>query len=100
MYARRHQLFLEQIEMNKHTTSGDAGKNNINELPVNLTKRELQILKLICQELSNGEIAEMLFLSPRTVEGHRNKLLTKTGSKNTVGLVLFAVKYSLFSFPS
>lgn len=63
-----------------------------NFAPVDLTHREIEVLKLICQELSNVEIADRLFISPRTVDGHRNNLLLKTGAKNTVGLVLFAVK--------
>lgn len=62
----------------------------------NLTKREKEILNLICLELTNAEIAEKLFLSIRTVEGHRNNLLLKTGSKNTAGLVIYAVKHGIF----
>lgn len=56
-----------------------------------LTPRELEVLKLICDQHTNAEIAEKLFISVRTVEGHRNKLLLKAGVKNTVGLVLFAL---------
>jgi DNA-binding NarL/FixJ family response regulator len=63
--------------------------------PVELTEREKEILLLICKEYSNTEIAAQLFLSPRTVEGHRNNLLLKTGRRNTAGLVLFAVKYHI-----
>lgn len=62
---------------------------------INLTQREKEVLKLICEEYSNVEIAEKLFISPRTVDGHRNNLLLKTGVKNTAGLVLFAVKNNL-----
>ncbi len=56
-----------------------------------LTKRENEVLKLICDQYTNAEIAEKLFLSIRTVEGHRNNLLAKTGAKNTVGLVMYAL---------
>lgn len=59
---------------------------------VNLTKRELEILQLICEQLTTSEIAEKLFISPRTVDGHRNNLLEKTGAKNTAGLVVFALE--------
>ena len=62
-----------------------------------LTKRELEILQLICLEYTNGEIAEKLFLSGRTVEGHRNNMLCKTGSRNTAGLVVFALKNKIVS---
>jgi DNA-binding NarL/FixJ family response regulator len=76
-------------------TRQQAPKNLIG-IPVELTAREKEILLLICKELSTPEIAEQLFLSSRTVEGHRNNLLLKTGCKNTAGLVLFAVKYHLY----
>jgi DNA-binding NarL/FixJ family response regulator len=61
----------------------------------NLTAREKEVLKLICKQFNSHEIAEKLFLSNRTVEGHRNNLLLKTGSRNTAGLVLFALKHKL-----
>lgn len=60
-------------------------------IPIDLTERELEILKMICMEYTNVEIAQRLCISSRTVDGHRNKLLAKTGAKNTAGLVLFAV---------
>ncbi|MES2447551.1 MAG: response regulator transcription factor [Bacteroidota bacterium] len=62
----------------------------------NLTNREKEVLGLICKQLSSHEIAEKLFLSNRTVEGHRNNLLLKTKSRNTAGLVLYALKHKLF----
>lgn len=60
-----------------------------------LTTRELEILKLVCQELTTAEIGDKLFISKRTVEGHRKNLLEKTGVRNTAGLVLFALKNEL-----
>ncbi len=60
--------------------------------PVKLTRRELEILQLICDQYTTAEIAERLFISPRTVDGHRNNLLEKTGSKNTAGLVVYAIQ--------
>ena len=61
-----------------------------------LTNREKEVLSLICEQLNSSEIAEKLFLSARTVEGHRNNLLLKTKSRNTAGLVLYALKHKLF----
>lgn len=69
---------------------------NLIGVPVQLTEREKEVLLLICKEYSTPEIAGKLFLSTRTVEGHRNNLLAKTGRKNTAGLVLFAIKYHLY----
>ncbi|WP_320814317.1 response regulator transcription factor [Flavobacterium sp.] len=61
-----------------------------------LTERESEVLQLICKQKSSTEIGEVLFISPRTVDGHRNNLLFKTESKNIVGLVIFAIHNSLF----
>ncbi|RBL90172.1 response regulator transcription factor [Chitinophaga flava] len=69
---------------------------NVNNIPIELTKRETEVLQLICKEYNNTEIGETLFISARTVEGHRNNLLAKTGRRNTAGLVLFAVKFGIF----
>lgn len=66
-------------------------------MPVKLTEREMQLLKLICKEYNNAEIARELYLSVRTVEGHRNNLIAKIGCRNTAGIVLFAVKHRLYT---
>lgn len=57
-----------------------------------LTTRELEILQLICNQKNTIEIGELLFISPRTVEGHRNNLLLKTECKNIAGLVVYAIQ--------
>ena len=57
-----------------------------------LTTREREVLELICNQLSTAEIAEKLFISPRTVETHRTTLLIKTGSQNLAGLVVYAIQ--------
>jgi len=57
-----------------------------------LTPREKEVLELICREYNTAEIASELYISERTVDGHRNNLMLKTGSKNTAGLVVFAMK--------
>jgi two-component system, NarL family, response regulator NreC len=57
-----------------------------------LTKREIEILQLVCKEFTTEEIAEKLFISVKTVNGHRNNLLQKTQSRNAAGLVAYAVK--------
>lgn len=62
---------------------------------VELTSREKEILQLICEEYTTGEIAEKLFISPRTVDGHRNNLLEKLGCKNVAGLVVYAIQHQL-----
>lgn len=60
-----------------------------------LTGREIEILKMIALEHSNAEIAEKLFISPRTVETHRKNLMKKIGVRNSLGVYKFAQKYKL-----
>lgn len=62
---------------------------------VELTEREMEVLKLICEEKTAAEIAKDIFLSPRSVEGIRQRLIEKIGVRNTAGLVMFAVKNSM-----
>lgn len=73
-----------------------TGLKNVSSIELELTARETEILKLICMELTNGEIAKRLFLSSRTVDGHRNNLLAKTGCRNTAGLVIFAIRNGIY----
>jgi len=68
----------------------------LNQIPVELTAREQEVLTLICKGLANEEMARRLFVSKRTIEGHRTNLLLKTGSANTAALVIFALKNDLF----
>lgn len=60
-----------------------------------LSEREIEVLKLICEQRTNYEIGDKLFISTKTVERHRSNIFEKTKSKNVVGLVLFALKYQL-----
>lgn len=59
---------------------------------IELTERELEVLKHICEEKTATEIGKEIFLSPRSVEGIRQRLIEKVGVRNTAGLVMFAVK--------
>jgi DNA-binding NarL/FixJ family response regulator len=60
-----------------------------------LSDREIEVIKLIAQEFSNGEIAEKLFISIRTVDTHRRNILEKLQLKNTAGLVRYAIEKAL-----
>lgn len=77
----------------------DKTFRNTSGIAIDISAREKEVLQLICLEMTNAEIAEKLFVSPRTVDGHRNSLLAKTGCRNTAGLVLFAVKHHIHEFP-
>ncbi len=61
-------------------------------LKAEFSEREKEIIACICTEMTNKEIGDKLFISVRTVEGHRLKILEKMNVKNTVGLVVYAIK--------
>ncbi len=71
----------------------DEKKQGQDELK--FSDRELDFLKHACSELTYKEIADLMFVSPRTVEGYRDSLFLKLGLKTRVGLALFAVKHGL-----
>ena len=62
-----------------------------------LNDKEMTILRLMCEEKSTKEIADMVDLSPRTVESIRDKLKVKTGAKSTAGLIMYAVKHKILN---
>lgn len=64
---------------------------------LDLSDREIEVLHLICRQLSTKEIADKLCISERTVEGHRKQMLRKTKSKNIVGLILWGIKNQVIS---
>jgi DNA-binding NarL/FixJ family response regulator len=72
-------------------------KNKSSDEPIVITKREKEVLELICKGYSNQQISEILFISQRTVERHRSSLLLKTDSKNSISLVVYAIKNKLVS---
>ena len=70
-------------------------KNKPEGEKIDLTRREMEVLELICKGYSNQEISEELYISQRTVERHRSSLLFKTDSKNSISLVIYAIKNNL-----
>ena len=82
--------FSQELLQNliKSLKSGDENHSSVNDL----SAREIEIIALVCQGLSNAEIGEKLFLSKRTVEKHRANIMEKTNTKNTANLVMFAIK--------
>lgn len=60
-----------------------------------LTERETEVLKMIAGEMTNQEVADKLFISPKTVETHRKNLMKKIGVNNTLGIYKFATKHKL-----
>ncbi len=71
------------------------GPQKLMQMEAQLTDKEVTILRLMCEEKSTKEIAEVVELSPRTVEAIRDKLKVKTGAKSTAGLIMYAVKNNI-----
>ncbi len=61
-----------------------------------ITEREVEVLKMICEQLTSLEIAEKLFISPKTVERHKENIYSKTGTKNLAGLAVFSIKHGFY----
>ncbi len=82
---------------NKAMLSGLRNKRAEQHTPdeVELSNKEIQVLKLMCDEKSTKEIADVVEISPRTVEAIRDRLKMKTGAKSTAGLILYAVKHGI-----
>ena len=85
--------FASDALVQKLTAKRDKQQRSKKNIP--LTKRELEVLKLIVEEFSNAEIASHLFISTRTVDTHKRNLLEKLQVKNTAGLVKYAIKHHL-----
>lgn len=83
---------VKEIVMGQLSGKRITSQNNM----IPLTERELEVLHLILKEYSNQEIADMLYISQRTVDAHKRNLLEKTGAKNIAGLVLYAIEKRLF----
>lgn len=66
------------------------------ELDETLKDRELEFIKLACSELTYREIADQMFVSPRTIDGYRDSIFRKLNVRTRVGIVLFAIKHNLF----
>ncbi|MBL6449383.1 response regulator transcription factor [Fulvivirga sp. 29W222] len=88
--AKGQNYFSEEVK-EKYTNSMFARQSKSNEEPP-LSRREIEILKLIVAQNTTQEIAEKLFISQHTVNSHRKNLLSKLGLKNTAGLVKYALE--------
>lgn len=87
------EFFFNELT-NKALLTGLRTKRSdvMNAQDVTLSEKEVRVLKLMCEEKTTKEIADIVDISPRTVEAIRDKLKTKTGAKSMAGLVMYAVK--------
>lgn len=89
---RGENYFSNQIlcKIIKDHFNNEEEKQGTYKKVVKLSKRENEVLRLICNGYSNNEIAVQLGISRRTIEGHRSVLLSKTGARNSIHLILYA----------
>ena len=73
--------------------------DGVHHQEADLSEKEMRVLKLMCEEKTTKEIADIVEISPRTVEAIRDKLKTKTGAKSMAGLVMYAVKNGIIDQP-
>ncbi|MFK7796486.1 MAG: DNA-binding response regulator [Aureispira sp.] len=99
VYDKGYYFLPEQVEAMRGQITSKAPQPKF-ATNVQLTSREQEILNLICQQKTAQEIAEQLFITKRTVEGHKNNLLSKLGIKNTAGLIVYAIKEGLIDLNS
>jgi two-component system, NarL family, invasion response regulator UvrY len=78
-----------------HAVNSITDEGNELASSIKLSDREIEFLKLICTEMTYREIAEKMFLSPRTIDGYRDALFEKLNIKTRTGLVIFAIKNNL-----
>jgi len=82
------ELSIKMLEKLSQKSVNSVAENVSN---IEFSMREIEVLHLIADGLTNSEMSEKLFLSKRTIEGHRQSLIEKTGSKNTAALIRYAV---------
>lgn len=93
VYERNVYFLPEQLDTIRGQVSPKSPKPNLDEN--SLSEREIDVLKLICQQKTAKEIADILFITQRTVEGHKSNLFLKTFTKNIAGLVVYAIQHKI-----
>ena len=96
VYNKGYYFVEEQIEAMRNQISSKTPAPSFSS-EEELSEREIEVLKLICQQYTAQQIADKLFISPRTVEGHKSNLLLKTSARNLAGLVIYAVQKNIIN---
>lgn len=87
--------FSQELLMNIILKKEQSPQGDLLRKQLEISDRELEVLKLICKAFQNKDIGEKLFISTKTVEGHKAKLMEKTNTSNSISLVLYAIKNHL-----
>ncbi|MFV0565039.1 MAG: response regulator [Flavobacteriaceae bacterium] len=96
-----------EFALNEVIANGYYHTKNVSDILINslnqdaskdieLKDREIEFIKLVCTELTYKEIADKMFLSPKTIDGYRDTLFEKLQVKNRIGLVVYAIKHKIF----
>ncbi|TRW27274.1 response regulator transcription factor [Flavobacterium zepuense] len=96
VYNKGIYLMEDQMDTLRDQISSKAPKPIIDDNQ-QLSEREIEILRLISMQKTAKEIGDILFITPRTVEGHKNNLFAKTGAKNIAGLVIYAIQHNIIN---
>ncbi len=98
------EIALNEVINNGYYHTKDVSKLLINTLnkdyknaKIKLKEREIEFIKHVCTELTYKEIAEKMFLSPKTIDGYRDALFCKLEVKNRIGLVIYAIKNKIIT---
>jgi DNA-binding NarL/FixJ family response regulator len=94
VYKQGYYFEGDQMDVLREQITSKSPKPMLDEEEV-LSEREVAVLKLICQQKTAKEIGELLFITQRTAEGHKNNLFAKTGAKNIAGLVIYAIQHNI-----
>ena len=94
VYEKGFYFMEEQLEVIKEELSFKSPKPLL-EQGSDLTSREIEVLRLLSKQKTAKEIGEILFITQRTVEGHKNNLFIKTGAKNIAGLVIYSIQHNI-----
>ncbi len=94
VFEKGHYFLQEQIEGLRKQVATKSPKLYLNSKD-GLSSRELEVLEMLCQQLTTKEIGDKMYISPKTVEAHKSNLLVKTGVKNSVGLIIYAIQNKL-----
>jgi DNA-binding NarL/FixJ family response regulator len=97
-YYFDHTILEEIVEylLKQHLSTASISEENYDKL----TRREQEVMRLVAQGLSSKEIASKLYISPKTVENHRTKIMEKMGFDNLVDLVKYAAKLGIINIRS
>ncbi|MXN91084.1 response regulator [Flavobacterium sp. Sd200] len=91
VYKQGYYFKEDQLDVLREQIPAKSPKPVLQEEEL-LSEREIEVLRLICQQKTAKEIGEELFITQRTAEGHKNNLFAKTGAKNIAGLVIYAIQ--------